>query len=266
MSKNKEDEHISNLHALYWAKACEDYMQRLIAYALRLANGRRYDADDLVMETVCRALIYSRNPEGIRNPLGYLLRIMRNTWITKRHTENTANTESLEELQSNRALKNHPTAEPDVFRVLENEEFEFKLRNLPGSLTTREKELLTLYLRGYTVKEIADILNEDVRVMRSDLKKVKSKVRSRLRGISRPTEIEGIYRDGKIALLEMPDDISEDTHVIVTFLDRSYDLQERGIDEARAADLRARLGTFIEDWESPDMAIYDNYDALKSKL
>lgn len=78
--------------------------------------------------------------------------------------------------------------------------------------------------------------------------------------------IEGIYRDGKIELLEMPDDIPEDTHVIVTFPDANYALQERGINEAQAADLRARLGTFIEDWESPDMAIYDNYDALKSKL
>lgn len=78
--------------------------------------------------------------------------------------------------------------------------------------------------------------------------------------------IEGIYRDGKIELLEVPDDIPEDTHVIVTFPDKGYDLQERGIDEAQSADLRARLRAFIEDWESPDMAIYDNYDALKSKL
>jgi len=78
--------------------------------------------------------------------------------------------------------------------------------------------------------------------------------------------IEGIFRDGKIELLEVPNDIPEDTHVIVTFPDRGYDLQEHGIDEAQAAGLRARLGTFIEDWESHDMAIYDNYDAVKSKL
>ena len=78
--------------------------------------------------------------------------------------------------------------------------------------------------------------------------------------------IEGIYRDGKIELLEPPGDIPEHTHVIVTFPDHCYDLQERGINETQAADLRARLVTFIEDWESPDMAIYDNYDALKSKL
>ena len=43
---------------------------------------------------------------------------------------------------------------------------------------------------------------------------------------------------------------------------RSIDLQKRGIDKAQAADLRERLSTFAEDWES--MSIYDNYDAAKS--
>ncbi len=79
--------------------------------------------------------------------------------------------------------------------------------------------------------------------------------------------IEGIYRDGKIELSETPDDICEGTRVIVTFLSPgSIDLRERGIDETQAADLRARFSTFVEDWESPEMSIYDNYDKEKAKL
>lgn len=46
--------------------------------------------------------------------------------------------------------------------------------------------------------------------------------------------------------------------------ERSVDLQKRGIDRAQAADLRERLATFAEEWESPGMSIYDNYDAAKS--
>ncbi|MDE2829667.1 MAG: hypothetical protein OXN20_06090 [Gemmatimonadota bacterium] len=46
--------------------------------------------------------------------------------------------------------------------------------------------------------------------------------------------------------------------------ERSVDLQKRGIDKAQAADLRERLATFAEDWESPEMSIYDNYDVAKS--
>ena len=37
----------------------------------------------------------------------------------------------------------------------------------------------------------------------------------------------------------------------------TIDLPSRGISEAQAADLRARLKTFAEDWERPEAAIYD---------
>lgn len=79
--------------------------------------------------------------------------------------------------------------------------------------------------------------------------------------------IEGIYHNGKIELSETPNDICEGTRVIVTFLSSgSIDLREHGIDRAQAADLRARFACFAEDWESPEMSIYDNYDEEKAKL
>ena len=69
--------------------------------------------------------------------------------------------------------------------------------------------------------------------------------------------VEGIYRDGKIELVEMPEGIDE-ARVIVTFMPPGQiDLRQRGIDESQAADLRARLHTFAEDWESPEMEAYD---------
>ena len=79
--------------------------------------------------------------------------------------------------------------------------------------------------------------------------------------------VEGVYRDGKIASTEFPGDVRNETPVIVTFLEMGHiDLRARGIDEAQAAELRAQLGTFAEEWNSPDMALYDNYDAAKTKL
>ena len=39
--------------------------------------------------------------------------------------------------------------------------------------------------------------------------------------------------------------------------DRPVDLDGRGIDRVQAADLRARLKTFAEDWDRPEAAIYD---------
>jgi hypothetical protein len=70
--------------------------------------------------------------------------------------------------------------------------------------------------------------------------------------------VEGSYRDGKVELRETPADLDE-ARVIVTFLPApgSVDLAARGIDEAQAAVLRARLQAFAEDWERPEMAGYD---------
>jgi hypothetical protein len=70
--------------------------------------------------------------------------------------------------------------------------------------------------------------------------------------------VEGIYRNGKVELLELPEDM-EESRIIVTFLPTPgpVDLPTRGIDEAQAAELRARLQAFAEDWERPEMAAYD---------
>jgi hypothetical protein len=69
--------------------------------------------------------------------------------------------------------------------------------------------------------------------------------------------IEGIYRQGRIELLESPP-ANLEGKVIVTFLNAgSVDLAERGIDENHAADLRQRLKTFAEDWDRPEMDVYD---------
>jgi hypothetical protein len=79
--------------------------------------------------------------------------------------------------------------------------------------------------------------------------------------------VEGVYRDGKIELTDLPAEVRDDTRVIVTFLEtHPIDLRERGIDEAQAVELRARLGTFAEEWNSQDMTRYDDYDAAKAKL
>ena len=78
--------------------------------------------------------------------------------------------------------------------------------------------------------------------------------------------VEGIYRNGRIDLIETPPDVLDETLVVVTFLGpTSVDLPTRGIDEAQAADLRGRLASFIEEWESPDMDLYDDYDSAIAK-
>jgi hypothetical protein len=79
--------------------------------------------------------------------------------------------------------------------------------------------------------------------------------------------IEGIYRNGKIELVETPSDVPDQSRVIVTFLEpKLIDLQLRGVNEVQAAELRSRLTTFADDWDSPEMDIYNDYDANAANL
>jgi hypothetical protein len=62
--------------------------------------------------------------------------------------------------------------------------------------------------------------------------------------------VEGIYRNGKVELLESLSE-AEGSRVVVTWVHPAepVDLRERGIDESQAADLRHRLAPFAEDWD-----------------
>jgi len=70
--------------------------------------------------------------------------------------------------------------------------------------------------------------------------------------------VEGIFRNGKVELVE-PLTEAEGSRVIVTWVhpDTAVDLREAGVDESQAADLRHRLVAFREDWDRPEMAVYD---------
>ena len=84
------------------------------------------------------------------------------------------------------------------------------------------------------------------------------------------TTVPGVYREGRIELFEVPDDVPEEAAVIVTFVDGvgsqspGVDLRLLGIDRTEAARLRASLVSFAEEWDSPKMDIYDDYDAAKA--
>ena len=69
--------------------------------------------------------------------------------------------------------------------------------------------------------------------------------------------IRGVCRGGHVELLEPPPEGAEG-QVIVTFLASDpVLLADRGIDEQQAADLRHRFAAFAEDWQRPEMDVYD---------
>ena len=81
------------------------------------------------------------------------------------------------------------------------------------------------------------------------------------------TTVEGVYRDGRIELKKLPSNVAEKAKVIVTFVDSNdVDLAAHGIDKSQAEALRNSLVTFADDWNSPEMSVYDNYDAIRSNF
>ena len=77
--------------------------------------------------------------------------------------------------------------------------------------------------------------------------------------------VEGIYKDGKIELLETVSEVKQ-AKVLITFLETSdIDLKTLGISREEASELREKFATF-EDWNDPALDVYNDYDNAKSVL
>jgi hypothetical protein len=75
--------------------------------------------------------------------------------------------------------------------------------------------------------------------------------------------VEGIYKNGKIELLESVADVKQ-SKVLITFLENDdISLQSLGIDERQAVELREKFAAF-EDWNDPALDVYNDYENAKS--
>ena len=77
--------------------------------------------------------------------------------------------------------------------------------------------------------------------------------------------VEGIYVNGTIQLLKSVETVNK-TKVLITFLENTdVELKTLGIDESAAAELRAKFAAF-EDWNDPEMDVYNDYDNARAGL
>ena len=74
--------------------------------------------------------------------------------------------------------------------------------------------------------------------------------------------VEGIFRDGRVELLETPHDIRE-SRVLVTFLPAPPSSEESMLTLEEAAELRGKLAAWEEDWSAPGMEAYDDYETRR---
>ena len=69
--------------------------------------------------------------------------------------------------------------------------------------------------------------------------------------------VEGVYRDGKIELTELPGDVRDETRVIVTFLLAE---EAQGIEPQGWAELG--MSRLEQEWDNPEDAVYDDWKKL----
>lgn len=75
--------------------------------------------------------------------------------------------------------------------------------------------------------------------------------------------VEGIFRNGKVELLEEPANIHE-ARVIVTFLPAEISPKAgSAFTPEEVADLRGKLAAWEEDWNAPGMEAYDDYETRR---
>lgn len=127
-----------------------DHIDRLYRAARSLC-GSREEAEDLVQETFARVL---RKPRILRSEddLGYLLRVLRNTFISSRRTaarrpQATASPEALE------LIEDRSLAQPEV--VLEASEIYATIAKLPPSF---RDAVVAIDIMGLSYREAARAL------------------------------------------------------------------------------------------------------------
>jgi len=166
----------------YWEIAHNEHFGHLCHLACNnLTGGDMVKAEELVSEAFARAIRYAKE-ENLENVGAYLWTIVTRVNITRWRKEQTTITDSIDG-PANEGLENQlpPTEiEQDILDILENERLLAEFNKNKGPLTEREDFLLTRHLQSYSNSEIAAELDESVSAVRTDVNKVRNKVRYRL--------------------------------------------------------------------------------------
>lgn len=166
----------TGVHALHQSRHIEEQVVDLIpalrAFA-RTFTSVPFEADDLVQETLFRALRSINQFEPGTSLKSWLFTIMRNTFRTQykiRTRESPGNT--------NCAELPIPMAPPQEWSVLNGE-----LRNALASLTPEHREVLVLVAGfGMSYKEAADICDCAIGTIKSRLSRAREELTAQMHG------------------------------------------------------------------------------------
>jgi RNA polymerase sigma-70 factor, ECF subfamily len=157
---------------------------RLYGAAFRL-TGNRYDAEDLVQETILHAYAGFRTFREGTQLMAWLYRIMRNSWINQYRRKKRRGQEDFVGTITDDQLATYAAHTVDPLRSAEVAALESMPDNEIRSalMTLREDTRLAVYyadVAGYKYGEIADIMNTPVGTVMSRLNRGRRRLRSTL--------------------------------------------------------------------------------------
>lgn len=156
----------------------------LYGYALRFSRNER-DAEDLVQDTMLKALAawHTFDPEG--NARSWCYRILRNTFITgyrRRATEMRAARQEPDELRRITSAGSRRAAENPEAAVLRDQLGDEVLQAL-SAISSEFREVLELhYVQGRSYRDIARITRVPMGTVMSRLHRARNGLRDALRG------------------------------------------------------------------------------------
>ncbi len=174
----EERAEITQQGVAFWSEAYVSHFEHLCAYARRFI-GDAGTAEDIVQNVFLKILMLISDQELVADRLSYLRRSVHSAskdWLKKQKRFKTVSIEGSDV----RELREMAAAEKDAEDDLETERRRLKIGSKLNRLNDHEREVLVLYLRGYTSQQIATKLNEDRRVIRCALNSARVKIRRRL--------------------------------------------------------------------------------------
>lgn len=166
----------------FWGEAIAELYAHLIVYANKLVKKVNVgEPADLVQACACRVIKYAKDPVTLtHNKKSYVYRSLHNIWVDEVKRSGVGMVQPLNSSATAKEMEALlPPVEPEVLATRKGEELRQEFEQL-GPITDKEKELVALVTKHYTLEDIADLWGEHIDRVKTQWQRLIAKQRYRI--------------------------------------------------------------------------------------